>query len=175
MYVCESICEYFEIFGCKRYILKCSKQFKQDGQKLDQVNELCGSGWEDRLTGWSGMYWSKVHFNNRFWTQRPAWETDYDALQRQFVEVVLKRLVPTADIFISEDCLMRGSRYMLILSIFSRCSPCASHINREIGQVINRTVDLVYLFPFPVTADSEILVRFRVARQLKEHADGWDT
>ncbi len=56
-----------------------------------------------------GLYWSKVHFNNRFWTQYPAWETDYDALPRQFVEVVLIGLVLAMDVFISEDCLMRGS------------------------------------------------------------------
>lgn len=41
-------------------------------------------------------------------------------------------------------------------------------------QVINGTVDQVYLSPFPVTADSGILVRFPVAGQLKEHTDRWD-
>lgn len=80
---------------------------------------------------WPGLYWSKVHFNNRLWTQYPAWETDYDALLRQFVEVVLIGLVLAVDIFISEDCLMRGSctythfsRYKLIHINFNWCSPC---------------------------------------------------
>ncbi len=87
----------------------------------------------------SGSCCSKVHFNKRLWTQYPAWETDYDALQRQFVEVVLMGLVSAMDIFISEDWWMRGSylqicthtyththtdlRYQLIPIDFNWCSP----------------------------------------------------
>lgn len=77
---------------------------------VDQVNKFKSR--REHVTDWwwcSGLYWSKVHFNNRFWTQYAAWGADYDALLRQFVEVVLIGLVSTTDVSISEDCLMKGT------------------------------------------------------------------
>lgn len=136
----------------------------------------------DRLINWSG-YWSKKHFNNCLWIPFPACQTDYDALLRQFMEVLIV-LVLARDTFIPEDCLMTWFylqacaqthiSYKLIPIHLNSYSPWISPINRENWQVINETLDQVYLYAFPGTSDSGILVRFPVVGQLSEHADGWD-
>lgn len=78
------------------------------------------------------------------------------------------------DVFISEDCLMRESYLHThthaapdINSSPSISTDVPLPVNGEMWQVINGTVDQVYLSPFPVTADSGILVKFPVARQLR--------
>lgn len=133
---------------------------------------LKAEGKSERLMGWPGWYWNKVHFNC-VCPQSPAWHTDYDALLRQFVKVLLIGLVLSMDILISEDSHHTDdTRYTLIPSICNWRSSCTSHIKREIWDVINRTIDQANLFPFPVTTDSGILVRFPVAEQLKKHTNG---
>lgn len=90
-----------------------NKSHKLWNLSLDHKKKnLKAEGTSERLMGWPGWYWSKVHFNC-VCPQSPAGHTDYDALRRQFVKVLLIGLVLSVDILISEDWLMSRSDSLL--------------------------------------------------------------